>query len=207
MNSLIEKKDDIVNFWSIEEEADREKLILEIRKYSEIKREEELASEIRENFEQINFSGISVMYEALSKNPKKWSNFYKEEYIRAFESAKKSDNAFEILACLDEISFVEDSQLESRDDIIELLESHLSHEKDPIRHRAIWLLGDWISDDNKSKYNHVIQKIITKLQDNNWKVRYATKLILEDMDSLPKDFKLNFLDKLRVKFLHPFKME
>ena len=206
MNSLKEKKEEILNFWEIEEESAREELINKIRLYSELKSEEELIPEIRENFEQINFYGISVIYEALSKNPKKWSNFFKEEYSRAFESAKNSDNAFEILECLQEISFVEEDKMESRDEIITILESYLSHEKDSIRYKSIWYLGDWISDDNKDKYQHVIHKVKSNLEDRNWKVRYAAKLILEDMNMLPKNFTLSFLDKLRVKFLNPFNL-
>lgn len=206
MNNLKEKKEEIVNFFEIEKESESEKLIEEIRKYSEVKSEYELVPEIRENFKQLQFSGIGVIYEALSKNPKKWSNFFKEEYVRAFESAKESENAFEILESLEEICFAEETKLESRDEIIEVLESYLSHNKDSIRYKAIWYLGDWISDDNKSKYNHVIRKITNNLKDNNWKVRYITKSTLGDMESLPKDFKLSFMDKLRAKFSNPFKM-
>jgi len=118
MKNLEEKKDEIVNFYGIEEESDREKLIEEIRKYSEIKSENELVPEIRENFKQLSLSGIGVIYEALSKNPSKWSNFFKEEYERAFESAKKSEKAFEILDSLEEIGFVEITRLESRSEIL-----------------------------------------------------------------------------------------
>ncbi|WP_299715138.1 hypothetical protein [uncultured Tenacibaculum sp.] len=206
MNSLKDRKNQIVNFWDIEEETEREKLIEEIRNYSEIKSEIELVSEIRENFEQINFSGISVIYEALSKNPKKWSNFFKEEYERAFESAKKSNNAFEILESLQEISFVEKEKLETLDEIITLLENNLSHSSEVIRYKSIWYLSDWISNENKHKYSHIILKITSKLQDENWKIRYATKLILEDMNKLPKDYKVSFWDKVKIKFGNPFKI-
>lgn len=206
MNSIKEKKDQIVNFWDIEEESDREKLIEEIRNYSEMKSEAELVPEIRENFKQINFSGIGVIYEALSKNPKKWSNFFKEEYERAFELAKKSDNAFEILESLQEISFVKEGKLKTIDEVINLLENNLSHQNEAIRYKSIWYLGDWISDENKDKYSHVIRKIITKLQDKNWKIRYATKLVLDDMNKLPKDYKISFWDKMKIKFGSPFKI-
>ena len=178
MNSLEEKKDEIVNFYDLEKESDREKLIEEIRKYSEIKSENELVSEIRKNFKQISFSGIGVIYEALSKNPLKWSNFFKEEYERAFESAKKSEKAFEILDSLEEIGFVDKTRLESRGEIIEFLESNLSNNNDSIRYKAIWYLGDWISEDNQDKYSNVVHKIITKLEDDNWKIRNCAKLIL-----------------------------
>jgi hypothetical protein len=62
MNSIREKKDQIVNFWSIDEESDREKLIEEIRNYSEIKTEAVLVQEIRDNFKQTSSSGISVIF-------------------------------------------------------------------------------------------------------------------------------------------------
>jgi len=207
MNSLKERKDDIINFWDIEEESAQEELINEIRQYAESKKEEELAPEIRANFDQMNLSGIGVIYEALSKNPKKWSNFFKEEYLRAFESAEQSDNAFEILESLEEIGFVDENKLESRDEIITFLEGYLSHKNDAIRYKAIWYLGDWISDDNKTKYTYIIQKIINKLNDSNWKIRYVTKLILEGMNKLPKDFTLSFSDKMRIKFLSPFQIK
>ena len=207
MNSLKDRKEEIVNFWDIEAESDREWLIEELRKYFESKSEDELIPEIRENFEQINFSGISIIYEALSKNPDKWSDFFKDEYERAFEKATKSDNPFEILACLEEIGFVENNKLASKDEIIKLLETHLSNVKKAIRFKAIWYLGDWIDDDNRHQYKHIIQKIKKLLQDKNWKVRYGAKLFLEDMDGLPNDYRMSIIDQLKVRYLNPFKME
>ena len=200
MNSIEEKKDLIINFWDIEEESDREKLIEEIRKYSEVKTEAELVPEIREHFNQIQLSGIGIIYEALSKNPLKWSNFFREEYERAFESAEQSEKAFSILDSLEEISFVDKTKLESRDELIKLLENNLSNNKESIRYKAIWYLGDWIGDDNKDKYSNVIHKIISKLEDDNWKIRNCAKNVLEEMNKLPKDYKVSFLDKLKVKF-------
>jgi hypothetical protein len=204
MNNIREKKDQIVNFWSIDEESDREKLIEEIRNYSEIKTEAVLVQEIRDNFKQTSSSGISVIYEALSKNPKKWSNFFKEEYETAFESAKKSEKAFEILESLQGISFVKEGELETLDEIISLLGNNLSHQNKVIRYNSVWYLGDWISDKNKDKYSHIIDKIIDRLQDENWKIRYITKLILDDLNKLPKDYTINLWDKIRIKFGNPF---
>ena len=89
--------------------------------------------------------------------------------------------------------------------MISLLENNLSHKNASIRYKSIWYLGDWISDENKDKYSHVIRKIISKLQDENWKIRYATKLVLDDMNRLPKDYKISFWDKMKVKFGNPFK--
>jgi len=57
------------------------------------------------------------------------------------------------------------------------------------------------------KYSNVVHKIITKLEDDNWKIRNCAKLILEDMNKLPKDYQISFWDKLKIKFGNPFKIE
>ena len=208
MNSLREKKNEIANFYDFEDEAKRDELLEEIRKYTERTSEDELVSEIRENFEQNNSSGIDVIYEVLNEDIKKWSNFFREEYERAFEAAKKSDNAYEILDSLSIIDFVEDEEADPKvvEEIISILESNISHQKDAIRFKAIYFLGDWIWEGNQSKYKYLIQKIVTKLNDKNWRVRYIAKLVLEDLESLPPGFDLSLIDKIRARFLSPYRI-
>jgi hypothetical protein len=209
MNSLKEKQNEIANFLDMEEDAASDKLRQEIKEYTETKSEHEVATEIRMHFPQNNASGIDVIYEVLAENPQKWSNFFKEEYERAFEAAKKSDHAFETLSCLLSIELYSDAldQVKSRDAIIGILEKHLSHEKAVIRHQAIWYLGDWILEDNIDKYHHVVKKIIQKLQDKHWKVRYVARVTLISMAKLPKGFKLSWIDQLKAKFWNPFRMD
>ncbi|MEZ4921408.1 MAG: hypothetical protein R2792_20100 [Saprospiraceae bacterium] len=206
MKNLLEKKEALATFWEHEDDGLRDKLIQEIRAYTESTSPADIISEIRLHFEQLNFSGISVLYEALSDNPQKWSQFFKEEYQRAFEAAAQADNPFEILECLDEINFVDAQQLESRDEIIRLLEEYLDHEKAALRYKAVWYLGDWILEDNMEQYGTLVQKIIGKLQDPNWKTRYITQLVLDDVNQLPKDYKPRFLDGLLAKISSPFNM-
>ena len=207
MKSLAERENDIKDFWGLKNESDRDNLIEEIRAYAESKPVEELASEIRANFEQQSLSGIGAIYDALSKNPEKWSEFFFEEYQRAFEAAEQSKNPFEILDSLGEISFADETKLPSRDKIIRLLEARLEHPMPTIRFKSIFLLGDWIGDDNKSFFSPLVQKIIACLNDENWRVRFVALQVLEDLKSLPKDFKLGIMDRLKFHFLNPFEMK
>ncbi|MCZ4409999.1 HEAT repeat domain-containing protein [Cryomorphaceae bacterium 1068] len=206
MNSLIEKKDSIVNFYDIKNITERDRLIEEIGKYTDSKEESEVVKEIRSNFSQAYFSGLNVIYIALSSNPQKWSAFFKEEYERAFETAKRTDNSFEILDCLVSIGLTDVTKVPAIDEIVELLENHLEHEKDTIRFKAIWYLGDWISSKNKAKYPEVIKKIRTRLRDDNWKIRYLTSSVLRRMDELSSTFKLDMMDRLKAKFYDPFEL-
>lgn len=52
----------------------------------------------------------------------------------------------------------------------------------------------------------MFQKIIEKLKDKNWKIRYIMRLVLLDMESLPIDFELSLIDQLKAKFASPHKI-
>lgn len=65
---------------------------------------------------------------------------------------------------------------------------------------------DFEESDRKHKYDHVFQKIIEKLKDKNWKIRYIMRLVLLDMESLPIDFELSLIDQLKAKFASPHKI-
>lgn len=201
MNSLAEKKAAITGFWEIESEAARARLLQEIKDYSNTKSDQELTAEIRATFEQRSWSGIGVLYEALSTQPKRWSNFFREEYERAFTAAETATDARDTLDSLQEISMVKADELTTADQVIRLLESYLPHQRVAIRYKAVTYLGDWLSSDKARKYTEVVQAIKTCLRDESWRVRYVAKLTLQDANQLPTDFKLSLLDRLRAKFL------
>jgi hypothetical protein len=206
MENLSEIKEDIVNFWSFEDDSRRDAILEKIRQYTESKDESELVPEIRNTFEQTNFSGISVIYDALSKNPRKWGQFFMEEYERAFAAAESSDKPFDILNCLEEIGLAETGQCENVADIVRLLSGYLRSPNDALRHKSVWFLGDWVTRENSRYYSRIVAEITDRLQDSNWKVRYIAKLVLEDMHQLPNGYAMSFLDTIRGKYLNPFKM-
>lgn len=207
MNNLQERKQKIAHFYDIESESERDALIAEIVKYAEGQNAEQFALEVRATFEQVSLSGIGIVYEALSKNPEKWSNFFLEEFRRAFQSAEKAQSPFDILDALEETCFVDGSKLPSRDDIIALLSDYLTNQNPIIRFKAILLLGDWIKKDNKSKHSKTIHKLTNRLEDSHWKVRHAAKIALEEWSRLPKGYRMGLMDRLRVHFLNPYQWE
>lgn len=207
MKNLSDIKEKIANFWDIEEDSERNMLVEKIRHYAASKDESEFIKEVRQTFEQINFSGISVIYEALSKNPQKWGRFFKEEYERAFKSAERSENPFDILECLEEISFVEESKTSYNAEIINVLSNYLTSPNDVLRYKSIWLLGNWLTKENSKNYPQIVTEIKNKLNDRHWKIRYIAKGVLEDIGRLPDGYSMNSLDKIRGKIYNPYRIK
>ncbi len=206
MINLIEVKEKLANFYDIESETDREELLSELRKYADEKEEVELIEEIRQNFKLKTFSGISVIYEALSEQPEKWSQFFYEEYKRAFKLAENSENAFDVLECLEEVGFVDVEKMQHRKEIVELLFSYLSSPHDVLRYKSIWLIGDWISKEDVAENPSIVKQLQSLLIDKNWRIRYAANQELKELGKLPLNFKISFWDKLRVKYFNPYEM-
>ncbi|MCC6727291.1 MAG: HEAT repeat domain-containing protein [Saprospiraceae bacterium] len=207
MKHLLEVKERIDDFWSIESDDERDELVAQIRAYALTKDETELAKEIRDNFEQIEMKGISVIYEALSKHPEKWGNFFLEEYERAFRAAEKADNPAPILECLDEIGFAEIDQFPQVEEVIKFLTPYLNHQHFAIRFQALSHIADWIGEGDATKHLHLLNKMRTMLTDDpNWRVRYIARLTLSSINKLPADYKIRLWDKLLDKFLNPFNL-
>ena len=206
MNHLSERKDQITGFWDLENEEERDKLIAEIRSYAATQEPEAFSREARALFEQANFSGISVIYEALTADPDKWATFFKEEYKRAFQSAETAENAWDILECLEEIGAVHTFPATESREIVSLLSHYLSSHQDVLRYKAVWLLGDWIDQKNAGRHANVISLLEKRLDDPNWKIRMITKGVLEDMGQLPAGYAVRLMDRLRATFSSPYQM-
>lgn len=201
-------KDKIINFYDIEAEHERDALIQDIIVISKATPKEAFVEEVRTSFELKALSGIGVIYEALGHDPDNWGAFFFEEIQRAFTIAENSSEPFNVMDGLDEISMTDVTLVKERDEIIRFLFSQIDHDSEVIRYKAIWYLADWIDDDISYKYMEVISKIKKSLvDDENWRVRIVSKMFLEDLNKLPKDYKMSFSDKLKVKFLNEYKFD
>lgn len=165
---------------------------------------EKLIEEIRNDFPQKNYSGLSVIYEGISENPEKWGDFYVAEFQRAYKNAVTSKNAFEILQTLNELCFIEDKNTPFGHEIIQLMRPYLQHKNPEIRHQTISRLGDWLEDGNEEIFKDLVCELKNKLSDKNWKVRHVTELVLKDLKTLPPRHSRGFLDKMRIKYFNPF---
>lgn len=204
MKNLSEIKDQIVDFWDLKEDSERDNLVKQIRQYSNSVDEHVFIEEVRNTFEQKVFSGIGVIYEALSQKPEKWGLFFKEEYQRAFEKAGKSNEPVDILDCLEEIGYVEERGWSGLDEIINILHSYISNPNDVLRFKSIEHLHEWLTEENIADYPHIVSGLKDKLKDQNWKIRFAAKDVLEDLNRLPKGYKMSFADKMKAKIISPY---
>ncbi len=208
MKNLSDKQAEIIQFFDGKTEEEQLRIIEEVRQYSEVQTVEDFKAEFRALFEQKNLSGIGVIYEAISKNTHKWSDLYLEEFERGFQAASQSPSPFEVLESLEELCYPEKENVKTQDEIIQLLGSYLNHEKPALRFKAIWYLGDWITENIKEKHSNLIQKIKQMLKsDSNWRVRYVASLILIDWKEFPKNHKSSLIHKLKIRFLNPFDMQ
>jgi len=199
-------KQKITDFYSIETEEEKTAVIATIRKISENSNREEFINYIRNNFKQKPLSGIGVIYEALSAYPKEWGSFYLSEIKRAFKAATISLESFQILDGIEEISMVDASQVRERKQIIEFLSGYLNSNNDVLKYKTIWILGDWLDKKEKMNYPKIVNQIKNCLNDPNWRIRVCSYYTLHDLESLPKNYQINFKDKLRMKIFNQFKM-
>lgn len=105
---LADFESDILNFFDFHDEVVEEKLLKDIAGYAESVGPANFAKEVNALFANHEESGIGVIYEALSKKPEIWGDFYVNQYKVTFKEAENSDNAFEILDSLEEVCFAED---------------------------------------------------------------------------------------------------
>lgn len=204
MKSIAGLKKEIVEYWN-KNELFRNNVDKNILNYASSTPEEIVIKEIRDNFKQDKDSGLDVIYFALSSKPDKWIRFFAEEYERAFLASETSNNPYEYLEILESIGWKENKKHEYINKIIELLAKYLNHSQDAIRFKATWLLGDWLVEGNEVKYANVLSELRNKLQDKNWRIRWIAHETLNDINQLPKDYKMRLLDRFRVKYLNQYK--
>ncbi|MDO3426664.1 hypothetical protein QWT87_17425 [Chryseobacterium sp. APV1] len=156
------------------------------------------------NFEETNLDSI---YYALSENAEDWKDFLDNEFIRLFEITKKSPASNSIFTILDEILYeLEPSQSPRK--IIDYLYKELSNKNDKIRLKALNLINAWLEEEDISRSNIIIQKILTMTKDNNWKIRWCTHDILSSYNIFSDDeIAISFVDKLKAKVNNQYEID
>ena len=156
------------------------------------------------NFEETNLDSI---YYALSENAEDWKDFLGNEFIRLFEIAKKDPFSNNIFDILDEILYeLEPSQYSRK--IIDYLYKELSNTNDKIRLKALNLINAWLEEENISRSNMIIQKILMMTKDNNWKIRWCAHDILCSYNIFSDDeIAIPLADKLKAKINNPYEID
>lgn len=156
------------------------------------------------NFEETNLDSI---YYALSENAEDWKDFLGNEFIRLFEIAKKDPFSNNIFDILDEILYELEPSQSSRK-IIDYLYKELSNTNDKIRLKALNLINAWLEEEDISRSNMIIQKILMMTKDNNWKIRWCAHDILSSYNIFSDDeIAIPLADKLKAKINNPYEID
>jgi hypothetical protein len=189
-------------------EDEQDAIIDEILAMSKSSNKQEFISEIRKEFPQTEFSGINVIYDALSAQPEIWGDFFVEEYRRAFKEAEEVLNPYQILSVLDEMGFSERIDFPFAHDIINILGEYISHPNYVVQHRAIYLISDWLGEGNADKHQVLVATLNEFAQNHpNWKIRYLSYNTLWTNELLFKDTKRRLLDKFRAMLKNPLDIQ
>lgn len=156
------------------------------------------------NFEETNLDSI---YYALSENAEYWNDFLTHEFIRLFEITKKSPASNSIFAILDEILYDFEPSQSSRK-IINYLYQELNNTNDKIRLKALNLINVWLEEEDISRNNIIIKKILMMTKDNNWKIRWCAHDILSSYNIFSDDeIAISFVDKLKAKVNNQYEID
>ncbi len=207
MNHIREVKEDAINFFGFGSDDERHTIIRKIVDYAESSETNHFIDELRSTFELSSESGIGVVYEALTKNPGRWCDFFLEEYQRAFKMVLTSAAPDEIISALDDIGNIQSPDDHMTDSFVRLLTPYFNSEHRFFRQMAVWFIGDWVTERNVNRYRHVVTYLKERLKDKHWKVRLLAKEALEDMDQLPAGFRIRPLDRLKEKWFNQYELK
>jgi len=155
---------------------------------------------------QEELSPLPLVYEAIAKDSDNWSDFYVDEIKRVLDFSLTTDNPKGVLDNLNELVF----NLDTADaphirKIMDMLGQAVEATNATVRREAIFLVSGILNSDNLKQYHALVSSITARLHDPAWRVRYTAYLALTDANALPAGFKLSLLDRLRWKYLNPFK--
>ncbi|MBO6516728.1 MAG: hypothetical protein JJ975_09270 [Bacteroidia bacterium] len=146
------------------------------------------------------------IFEALSKNFPKWEDFFLSEYTRRITLIKNGSEDDELLSELGFTVPTEDRtpSKEFLNSILALLLPLCTHLNFSVAYQAHMLADDWSDFDlaYSQKYENLLATLLT---DQNWKVRHLAYSLLTYRNSLPKNFRRSFSDRLRTRLFKVFK--
>ena len=176
-------------------EQEEEKILATILKMANSQPEEFI--KIMRELEAIDYS---ILHEALAEDMENWSDFFLDELKRILKSAKETSHPVKTLVYLDEFINIDPEEFKHRDELINILRKELKNEHPAFRYWAINLITDFMKEGDYM----TIKSLEKHLVDPDWRVRYWTYMILNEIKK-PNKYKLSFIDKIRSKIFDPFK--
>ncbi len=146
-------------------------------------------------------SNREFFYEAISSNaPEKWTDFLAEEIQLLFNAASAGDEgAIEDLGCMTYLLDFEGGERHFYENTAQFLLSKLNDKLPIIRKTAIESIVSCMDYGGFQLQTIDMMKLQAMLKDKDWNVRKWTYMELRDLNLLPSDYKMSFMDKLRMK--------
>jgi hypothetical protein len=186
----------IKSHWETGSENQKQELLSDILQYANLN-----IDSFKQDMEEIQFdkdlSPLPVVLEALSKDTSTWGEFYVDTLNKIFEKAKQVDKPQEILNYLMEFAYIEKDEKPFVQRIVERLYKETDSDNLSTQLAAIWTLPAYMINPEIRNRSSIIESLQQKLQDKNWKVRYAAFKSLGFENMLPNGSKLSIGDKLR----------
>lgn len=146
---------------------------------------------------------VNFIYYCLSDEPKKWDKFLTSEFLRVYKLAIISDN-FNTLFPLLENLMVENIDTKEAEIIRTELFNRINSTNLLIRLKTIQLINYWVDKDILMKNPSLTSKLKSKLDDENWKVRWNTHNVLKE-NEIEVD-NLGIMDSIKAKYQNQYEI-
>ncbi|MFC0518126.1 hypothetical protein ACFFGT_28185 [Mucilaginibacter angelicae] len=197
MNQFVNRfGDTIANFWDKgASEAEKQKTITDILAYANLN-PQKFKAELREVLFNPELDPLSVVLEALSKDTDTWGDFFVQVLDDIFDAAYATDKADGILFNLAEFYYIENDTRPFVQKIADRLLKELDSPRVDIRIEVIKNITGYLLNSSVKNKLAITNRLIDKLDDDNWKVRCVTFQYLAAENLLPQGAKLKLSDKL-----------
>lgn len=157
-----------------------------------------------EQFEEIMFTEdsevIYVVFSALSKASDDWGSLYVMAINKIIETAEASDKPENYLTHLFELYVIEEQRKPFVQQLAERLQRAMYSSNMKVQWAAISMLPDLLFSGYVRNRSNMIAEIQEFLKHRDWRYRVVAHKAIESLEeSLPHDFRLSILDRLRMK--------
>lgn len=146
---------------------------------------------------------INFIYYCLSEEPKKWDKFLTNEFLRVYKLAIISNNFDTLFPMLENI-MVDNIDTGEVEIIRTELFNNLNSTNLLIRLKTIQLINYWVDKDILIKNPVLTLKLKSKLDDENWKVRWNAHNLLKE-NEIEVD-NLGIMDRIKAKYQNQYEI-
>lgn len=146
---------------------------------------------------------INFIYYCLSEKPEKWDRFLTTEFLRVFKISLNNNNFNNLYPLLDNIMVDDIKTLEAENVRTELF-NQINTTNLLIRLKTIQLINYWVDNEILANNTNLTFKLKSKLNDENWKVRWNAYNILKE-NEIAVD-KLGIMDKIKAKYQNQYEI-